>query len=317
MRSSSTPSTVASDTFSRSSLTGKQIWHITAPSSIPVDMIKEVSLESVAKGEAALNYKGTDYGFVVNGEGSQTLTKILIVGADTSYRLAPMEIAQTLQLQQLVNLPSLQLSQAQSSDNSQRSTTAPAPAKKPVRQQPQNLRMRFGPLGDPIGDSGKIGFGSSSDESSFGQGEGEPEFRVPQGVEAHAKTVKRKHSDVNGSDLNAVTPPQSTRKEQEGKRKKAKHDESNHTPRQPPSSIPEPSMDLDSPSDVHSGPAVPSQSQETPSKKKETDQERKDRKAKEKRKAQKAKDSRRKDSNQDHKNGENLSDHKQRKSIAT
>lgn len=293
---------MASDMFSRSSLNGKQIWHITAPSSIPVDMIKEVSLESVAKGEAALNYKGTDYGFVVKGEGSQTLTKILIAGADTHYRLAPIVIAQTLQLQQLVNLPSLQLS------NSQRSTTAPAPAKKPVRQQPPNLRMRFGPLGDPIGDS---------DESSFRQGEGEPEFRMPQGVEAHAKTVKRKHSDVNGSDLNAVTLPQSVRKEQEGKRKKAKYEESNHTPRQPPSSIPEPSMDLDSPSDVHSGPAVPSQSQETPSKKKETDQERKDRKAKEKRKAQKAKDSRRKDSNQDPKNGENLPDHKQRKSIVT
>lgn len=302
--------------FSRSGLGGKQIWHITAPSTIPVDMIKEVSLESVAKGEAALHYKGADYGFVVNGEGSQTPKKILIAGAGSSYRLAPMEIAQTLQLQQLVNLPPLQLNQSKSSGTSQGSTMASAPVKKPARQQPKNLRMRFGPLGDQIGDSGKIGSESSSEESSIGQGRGGPEFRTPQGVEANRKPVKRKHSEVNGSNLNGVSSAQSTRDGQEGKRKKAKHDASHNMPRQPQSSIPEPSMNIESPSDSHSGPPVQSQSQETPSKEKETDQERKDRKAKEKRLARKAKHRRKQDSNHDRENGETRSDRKKPESIA-
>lgn len=279
-------------------------------------MIKEVSLESVAKGEAALHHRGTDYGFVVNGEGSQTPKRILVAGAGNSYRSAPMEIAQTLQLQQLVKLPPLQLNQSRSSGSSQGSTTAFAPPKKPVRQQPQNLRMRFGPIGDQIGESGKIGFESSSDESSVGHGRGSPEFRIPQGVKEHTKPGKRKHSDVNGGNINGVSPAQPTCDGKDGKRKKAKHDSGHHMAREPSSSILEPSMNLGSPSDAHSGTPVQSQSQETPSKGKESDQERKDRKAREKRKAQKAKDRQRKDSNHDLKNGENLSDRKEPESIA-
>jgi hypothetical protein len=302
--------------FSRSSLGGKQIWHITAPSAIPVDMIKEVSLESVAKGEAALHHKGTDYGFVVNGDGSQTPKRILIAGAGNSYRSAPMEIAQTLQLQQLVKLPPLQPNQSKSLDSSQGSTTAFAPPKKPVRQQPKNLRMRFGPLGDQIGESGKIGFESSSDESSVGQGRGGPEFRIPQGVKEHTKPGKRKHSDVNGGNVNGVSPAQPTRDVKDGKRKKAKEGPSHHMPTEPSSSIPEPSAILESPSDAHSETPVQSQSQVTPSKGKETDQERKDRKAREKGKARKTKDRRRKYSNHDNENGENLPDRKEPESIA-
>lgn len=303
--------------FSRSSLGGKQIWYITAPSSIPVDMIKEVSLESVAKGEAALNYKGTDYGFVVNGEGSQTRKKLLTAGAGSSYQVAPMEIAQTLQLQQLVNLPSLQLTQSQTSVSSQGSTTASTPAQKPIRQQPKGLKMRFGPLGDHIGNLGKIGFDSSSDESQLDEEMAEPEFRMPRGVGVPGASVKRKHSEVNRSDANGVASPQSTRDGPKAKRKKSKPDLNTYTPKQPSSQIHEASMDLDSPTDTHTAKAAGSQQQETPGKSKDQGKERKDKNAKKERSAQKAKDLGPKGSHQNHKIGGDSSDHTHSKSITT
>ena len=303
--------------FSRSSLTGKQIWHITAPSSVPVDLIKQVSLESVAKGEAALNYKDTDYGFAVNGEGSQTSKKLLVAGADSSYQLAAIEIAQTLQLQQLVKLPSLQLTQSQPSRSSQGSSMASALASKPIRQQPEGLRMRFGPLGDHVGTSSMIGFDTSSDESSIDQAGAGPEFRTSRGLAVHGGPVKRKHAEVNGSNANGVSSSQLTRDGQEAKRKKAKYGAGRHTQSLPPSSILEPSMDLDPASDAHVGCPVQAQSQETPRKRKELDQERRDRKAKEKQKSKKGKDHRAKDSHRDLKNGDKFPTQKRWKSIAT
>lgn len=303
--------------FSRSSLSGKQIWHITAPSSIPVDMIKEVSLESVAKGEAALNYKGIDYGFVVNGESSQTRKKLLTAGAGSIYQVAPMEIAQTLQLQQLVNLPPLRLTQSQASGSSQGSTMASTPALKPIRQQPEGLRMRFGPPGDHIGNLGKIGFDASSDESQLDEEMAEPEFRTPRSVAVSGASVKRKHSEVNGSDANGVASPQSTRDGPKATRKKSKHDSNTHTPKEPSSQIQEASMDLDSPTNTHTAKAAGSQQQEMQGQSKDQGKERKDKIAKKERKAQKAKELGLKGSHQNHKNGGDSSDHTHSKPITT
>ena len=301
--------------FSRSNLVGKQIWHITAPASIPVDMITQVSLESVAKGEAALSYNSTDYGFVVGGEGGQTPKKLLIMGAGSNYRLAPMDIAQTLQLQQLVKLPSLQLQHSQPSHASQGSTKASVPARKPIRQQPEGLRMRFDPLGNQIGRSGKIGLNPSSDESSHDEAGVGSEFRTPRNLEAGGESVKRKYSEVNGSSTKGVSSSQSTRNGKKAKRKKAKHDASQNTPNQQCSSVPNPSKDLDAANGLHSHLAVGSQQHDTPKKRKGTDQERKDRKAKEKRKAQGLKHRRAKGGHEDHKSGDKSLDHEHSKPI--
>jgi len=296
-------------------LAGKQIWHITAPPSIPVSMIKEVSLESVAKGEAAFTYKGTDYGFVADVDGGQARKKLLIATADgNGYRSAPMQIAQTLHLQQLVHLPSLPHKQSQSSSSSQVSTTAAAGARRPARQQPKGLEMRFRPFGDHSGKSGKIGSGSSSSESFSEAEEAEPEFRMPRGLEAAKGSVKRKHSEVNGMNGNQVQSPKSTGDGHEAQRKKAKHDVNHSRQELPSSMIVESDMDIVSPGNVIKR-RMEIQQQEDHSRRRETSQERMKRKSKGKGK-EKATDGKAKSTHHGHKHEATGSSQSQSKSIA-
>ena len=292
---SSATSSVASKLFSASDLTGRQIWHITAPSLVPVSLITQVSLESVAKGAAALTYKGTDYGFVVDAETTHAPEKLFIAGPDGTYQSAPLAVAQTLQLQQLINLPSLQNRQSQTSSSSQGDTTASAPAMKPVRQQPKGLKMRFGPSGAPV--RGNIGVEASSSDESPTEREGpQPDFRTPQGLRSKINTAKRKHSNTNASNNAEIPSPKSTRAEQESKSKKPKHNANHSMEEQPQPSPPvlDTSMDVDSPSEAQTASTLTKGTPQSkgPGGKKETDQERTDRKAKEKekRKAQKIKD---------------------------
>jgi len=52
------------DVFSASNLAGKQLWYITAPASVPISSVKQVSLEDVQLGKPALSLNGYEYGFV-------------------------------------------------------------------------------------------------------------------------------------------------------------------------------------------------------------------------------------------------------------
>lgn len=83
-------------------------------------------------------------------------------------------IDSTLHLQQVVKIPSAKT----------KSKTATVPQKKPVRQQPEGLKMRFKPIGFGSGGTGKIGGESSSDSDSESEDDASTAasrraFRVP------------------------------------------------------------------------------------------------------------------------------------------
>jgi len=46
------------DLFAPLYLQGKQLWHITVPSTVPIDSITEVAAESVQNGKSVLSHKG-------------------------------------------------------------------------------------------------------------------------------------------------------------------------------------------------------------------------------------------------------------------
>ena len=197
-------SSAAADLLSPSSLKGKQIWHITVPGSIPVDSIKEVSMQSVEKGEAALSYKGADYGFVADVE-SQRVPKILLIPdqRNNNYRPATVAISQTLHLQRLVKLPNMSTVPHVSTDGIQTTFTTSRAFRKAVRSQPQGLKMRYLPFGVTEGRFGRIGSGSWTSE---GSDDGEPQFQVPIGVSSSGKTKKRKHNARDGPDAGHQSP---------------------------------------------------------------------------------------------------------------
>lgn len=66
-----------SDVFSKSNLSGKEIWHIMIPSSVPVKDFSQIALDDIKSGKAVTTHNGVDYGFV-NEENSFSNTKLLV-----------------------------------------------------------------------------------------------------------------------------------------------------------------------------------------------------------------------------------------------
>lgn len=74
--------------FSSSNLAGKQLWYITAPVSVPISAVKQVSLRDVQLGRPALSLNGHHYGFVEEQAGDVGNSKALIPdGKSTMYRV--------------------------------------------------------------------------------------------------------------------------------------------------------------------------------------------------------------------------------------
>ncbi|KAL9003111.1 MAG: hypothetical protein Q9188_003993 [Gyalolechia gomerana] len=150
------------DLFSKENLRGKQVWHITAPASVPITSIKEVPIQKVAAGDSVLSYSDADYGLIQeSGEDTEGKTLLVPFPEDNGYRLAGATIAQTLHLQEFVKLSALS-DKAEGVMNG--ATRASKSHVKEVRQQPQGLRMRYRPFGDD----------SSSDDSDRA-----PRFKLP------------------------------------------------------------------------------------------------------------------------------------------
>ncbi|EHL02774.1 hypothetical protein M7I_1293 [Glarea lozoyensis 74030] len=150
-----------SDAFKKSNLGGKQIWYFTAPASVPISSIENISLLDVKNGDTVYSKDGADYGFAKSSENDpeQNSGTILMIPSSTSegYKTVSRPIDQVLHLRRIVSLPGV-------NDSGSASSKATVPAKKPVRQQPKGLKMRFLPIGFGEGDGGKLG-SESSEES--------------------------------------------------------------------------------------------------------------------------------------------------------
>ena len=181
---SSTSSTLA-DLFSPSNLRGNQIWHFTVPGPVPIGLIKKVASQSVQNGASILSHKDTDYGLVREVEGANTKETLLLpFSKSNDYRDVNIQIARTLHLQQLVQLPNLSHRLTGQSD----SATKPRRTHiKAVRQQPEGLRMRYRPFGDSESSSSE-----SLDKRST--------FHAPHGVGIPQPAKKRKHGNAKGED---------------------------------------------------------------------------------------------------------------------
>ena len=121
-------------------------------------------------------------------------------------------INQIFHLQQIVKLPGVQTSDIIAASSSK----ATIPAKKPIRQQPQGLKMRFRPIGFGDGETGKIGSSSSSVDGSIGKGtDEEPDtppaatFRKPIAVASSSSEADDTSEDPE-SDESSVSDTEMT-----------------------------------------------------------------------------------------------------------
>ncbi|KAI9822463.1 MAG: hypothetical protein M1827_000182 [Pycnora praestabilis] len=299
-------SSKASKLLTSSKLDAKQLWYITAPASVPITSIKEVALDSINKGGLTLSHDGADYGFTTSSEGERTRTKLLVPSqSGDGYRLAPINITQRLHLQQMIRVPSLTNGKpSPSADGSQSGVTIKTPAVKPVRPQPQGLKMRFRPFGFGNGTAGKIGSSSSSTDDSGEEANHQPQFHLSKGLDSSGKSEKRKHAEVNGVYGAKSESPGKSQGEDEQRRKRLKHKHKMGNEKLLPASgtldaerdpgTKSPKDELNRSQQRKLGDGDEAKADET-SKRKETSQERASRKEKEKRRKAKDKDSKRKD----------------------
>ncbi|KAF2459275.1 DNA-directed RNA polymerase I subunit RPA34.5-domain-containing protein [Lineolata rhizophorae] len=144
-------------------LTGKQLWHISAPASVPLASIKEVVLEEVLRGAPVLKHNGVDYCFSTDVPGDKRATMAL-VPTEKGYTTVPTAFEETLHLQQVVRLPNLGSETHHSSLDQRRNSAANGVASRDPRKQPNGLRMRYRPPGFGEEDPGTID--SSQSEGS-------------------------------------------------------------------------------------------------------------------------------------------------------
>ncbi|KAI9745974.1 MAG: hypothetical protein M1818_000655 [Claussenomyces sp. TS43310] len=183
----------ASEMFHASSISGKQVWYITAPASVPISAIKKVSLEDVKDGKPALSHNGQDYGFVQNEVEDKRFSRIMLPDdLGSSYHLEKKSLDQTLHLQQMIQLPN-QLSPQVA--NAQAISKATVPAKKPIRQQPEGLQMRFRPIGVWSGKPGVVGSNASSEKADV-----EPESRRLPPLTQSESDLTQTSSDTSTND---------------------------------------------------------------------------------------------------------------------
>ncbi|KAL1886114.1 hypothetical protein Plec18167_000043 [Paecilomyces lecythidis] len=186
-----------------SDLRGKQVFHITAPASLPLSSIKEVSLAKVLSGEPVLEHKGVKYGIPADTISQQDADEKILLAYDEktqTYYNTSIGNIQSYNLQELVSLPNGTAYNKGKPDTS-----------KPPRPQPKDLKMRFRPVGSTYGPPETIG---TSDEESEGE---QASFKYPKGSKAEREERKRKHQQTEEAEKNGEVAPRKKSKKHSSK----------------------------------------------------------------------------------------------------
>lgn len=61
-----------------SNLQGKEIWYITAPASVPLSSIEELSLLNIKERKEILSHNGDEYSFVQDTSEAKEYTKVMV-----------------------------------------------------------------------------------------------------------------------------------------------------------------------------------------------------------------------------------------------
>ncbi|KAI5237532.1 hypothetical protein E4T43_08024 [Aureobasidium subglaciale] len=147
--------------FDPSTISSKQIWHITAPTSVPLSDVKSVSLSAIQSHQTILSHDGTDYNLA---EVPTNNARVLLPSSKSdAYTTVAVPVSKTLHLQQTIRLPNLSSFQTDPLTGSNAAANLKTPAISTPRPQPKGMRMRYKPPGFGPEDPGLIG--SSEDES--------------------------------------------------------------------------------------------------------------------------------------------------------
>ena len=125
----------------------RPVWYITAPASLPLSTLKEFSMSAIGQGTPVMNHRGRDYGISkTKMQGPKQETVLQPSGGAGTMQQSPLQFSQSYQIYELpIN------ARQEDTGTAHTPLTAvefvPGRYAKPVRQQPQGLRMRYHPFG--------------------------------------------------------------------------------------------------------------------------------------------------------------------------
>ncbi|CAG8961298.1 hypothetical protein HYFRA_00013759 [Hymenoscyphus fraxineus] len=197
--------------FKSSKLGGKQIWYFTAPASVPIASIQEMSLLGAKNGDVIYSQDGNDYGFSKTEAEENTYTSILVPSSsENGYKVVPKPVDQVLHLGRIIKAPGANAN----------SSKATVPAPKPIRKQPKGLKMRFFPIGFGEGQLAKLGEESSSEEET----QAPARFRKPESIASDSDVEMSEAPPVKSKPATSK-PHKSSKSESKNGTLKRKHGE--------------------------------------------------------------------------------------------
>ncbi|KAF2738030.1 hypothetical protein EJ04DRAFT_574259 [Polyplosphaeria fusca] len=206
-------------------LSGKQVWHITAPSGVPLSQIRQLALDKALEGEPVTKHDGMEYGFSAQGiEGGK---RDILIPHHRGFKPAGVQVSRTLHLQQIVSLPKLSSKQADPNTGSEAASSITRSTIRAPRPQVKGLRMRFLPSGFGAEEPGTIGMSDSDTEAPAPAGLG-----IPNGNGVLAKSKKRKHEHADGEEKSKHKkhkPPEERERRREERKEKKRHKDSAKT----------------------------------------------------------------------------------------
>jgi len=134
-------------------LEGKQIWHISAPSTMPVSQIESLDIAGGLKGAEILNHKGIAY--ELSSANMEDATVLLPQGRNGEYAPASAKVTRAFRLQESSKATANGHIAASEHHDSEVDQTVKFFAtqtgqKPPPRKQPGNLKARYVPYGASI-----------------------------------------------------------------------------------------------------------------------------------------------------------------------
>ncbi|KAI0123611.1 DNA-directed RNA polymerase I subunit RPA34.5-domain-containing protein [Xylariales sp. AK1849] len=196
--SSDNPGKEVSDFLSKSNLEGKQVWYFTAPASLPITVLKdmEIDLSKAQSGGALLNHNGDAYGVELEPYATSTQIQLLIPSkGGEKYATLNRGIDSTVHLRRIAEFGGGSKASSTATDGYIRQP-------RPVREQPQNLRPRFTPIGVPTPTTSSVPAQKRRPAASV------PEKTKPaEDPLSDSSSSSGSDSDVDMSDAPALPPP--------------------------------------------------------------------------------------------------------------
>lgn len=151
--------------LSVSNIEGKRLWHITAPSNLPLSSITEVSLNALQSNQPLFTRDGIEY---ITNEHSESNPEVpsLLLATENGYQLLEQGIERSLSIQQKISLPNLSIRQADQNAGSSAAAVVGASQISHAKPQPKGLRMRYKPPGSSPGRLNTLGANFDTDEDA-------------------------------------------------------------------------------------------------------------------------------------------------------